>query len=120
MDRGRDAARRLRCLHHLGGRTGYLFVSSEKDHAVSVLDGESYALVKQIRTAARPRHLRFTPDRSRIYVACGDGDAIDVIDVAKLELVDRIGPIGDPEAFEFSPTARPCTSRWRTTRSSGS
>ena len=83
--------------------TGYLFVSSEKDHAVSVLDGESYALVKQIRTAARPRHLRFTPDRSRIYVACGDGDAIDVIDVARLELVDRIGPIGDPEAFEFSP-----------------
>ena len=83
--------------------TGYLFVSSEKDHAVSVLDGDSYALVKQIRTAARPRHLRFTPDRSRIYVACGDGDAIDVIDVAKLELVDRIGPIGDPEAFEFSP-----------------
>lgn len=83
--------------------TGYLFVSSEKDHAVSVLDGESYALVKQIRTAARPRHLRFTPDRSRIYVACGDGDAIDVIDVASLELVDRIGPIGDPEAFEFSP-----------------
>ena len=83
--------------------TGYLFVSSEKDHAVSVLDGESYALVKQIRTAARPRHLQFTPDRSRIYVACGDGDAIDVIDVASLELVDRIGPIGDPEAFEFSP-----------------
>ena len=83
--------------------TGYLFVSSEKDHAVSVLDGESYALVKQIRTAARPRHLQFTPDRSRIYVACGDGDAIDVIDVARLELVDRIGPIGDPEAFEFSP-----------------
>ena len=83
--------------------TGYLFVSSEKDHAVSVLDGDSYALVKQIRTAARPRHLRFTPDRSRIYVACGDGDAIDVIDVARLELVDRIGPIGDPEAFEFSP-----------------
>ena len=83
--------------------TGYLFVSSEKDHAVSVLDGDSYALVKQIRTAARPRHLQFTPDRSRIYVACGDGDAIDVIDVARLELVDRIGPIGDPEAFEFSP-----------------
>ena len=83
--------------------TGYLFVSSEKDHAVSVLDGDSYALVKQIRTAARPRHLQFTPDRSRIYVACGDGDAIDVIDVARLALVDRIGPIGDPEAFEFSP-----------------
>ena len=83
--------------------TGYLFVSSEKDHAVSVLDGKSYELVKQIRTAARPRHLRFSPDRSRIYTACGDGNAIDIIDVAALELVDRIGPIDDPEVFEFSP-----------------
>ena len=83
--------------------TGYLFVSSEKDHAISVLDGESYALVKQIRTAARPRHLQFSPDRSRIYAACGDGNAIDIIDVATLKLVDRIGPIDDPEVFEFSP-----------------
>ena len=83
--------------------TGYLFVSSEKDHAISVLDGESYELVKQIRTAARPRHLAFNPDRTLLYAACGDGNAIDIIDVASLELVDRIGPIDDPEAFDFSP-----------------
>ena len=83
--------------------TGYLFVSSEKDHAITVLDGESYEVVKQIRTAARPRHLRFSPDRRRLYAACGEGNAIDVIDVATLELVDRIGPIEDPEAFDFSP-----------------
>jgi len=83
--------------------TGYLFVSSEKDHAITVLDGESYEIVKQIRTAARPRHLAFSPDRSRLYAACGEGNAIDIIDVASLELVDRIGPIEDPEAFDFSP-----------------
>ncbi len=83
--------------------TGYLFVSSEKDHAITVLDGESYEIVKQIRTAARPRHLAFSPDRSRLYAACGDGNAIEIIDVATLELVDRIGPIDDPEAFDFSP-----------------
>ena len=83
--------------------TGYLFVSSEKDHAITVLDGETYEVVKQIRTAARPRHLAFNPDRSRLYAACGEGNAIDIIDVAALELVDRIGPIEDPEAFDFSP-----------------
>ena len=83
--------------------TGYLFVSSEKDHAITVLDGQSYEVVKQIRTAARPRHLAFNPDRTRLYAACGEGDAIDIIDVARLELVDRIGPIEDPEAFDFSP-----------------
>ena len=83
--------------------TGYLFVSSEKDHAISVLDGESYELVEQIRTAARPRHLAFNPDRTRLYAACGDGNAVDIIDVASLKLIDRIGPIDDPEAFDFSP-----------------
>ena len=82
--------------------TGYLFVSSEKDNAISVLDGSSYELVKQIGTAARPRHLQFSPDHSLIYAACGDGDAIDIIDVAKLELVDRIIGIDDPELFDIS------------------
>ena len=83
--------------------TGYLFVSNEKDHTITVLDGTSYEVVKQIRTAARPRHLAFSPDRSRIYAACGEGNAIDIIDVGTLELVDRIEPIDDPEAFDFSP-----------------
>ena len=90
----------------LGEGTGHLFVSSEKDHAVYVLDGETHEIVKAIRTAARPRHLQFNPERTLIYAACGDGNTIDIIDVAKLELVDRIGPIDDPEAFDLSPDGR--------------
>ncbi len=86
--------------------SGYLFVSSEKDHAVTVLDGKTFKVVKQIRTAARPRHKAFSPDRTQIYVACGDGDAIDIIDVATLTLSDRIVGIEDPEAFEFSPDGK--------------
>ena len=86
--------------------TGHLFVNSEKDHAVYVLDGETHEIIKTIRTAARPRHLQFNPERTQIYAACGDGDAIDVIDVQKLELVDRIGPIDDPELFDLSPDGK--------------
>ena len=86
--------------------TGYLFVSSEKDHSITVLDGGNYEVVKRIRTAARPRHLQFSPDRSRIYAACGEGNTIDIIDVASLTLVDRIEGIDDPEAFEFSPDGK--------------
>lgn len=82
--------------------TGYLFVSSEKDNNISVLDAKSFEVVKRIGTAARPRHLQFSPDHSKIYAACGDGAAIDVIDVAKLELVDRIAGIEDPELFDIS------------------
>ena len=82
--------------------TGYLFISSEKDNVVSVLNGKTYEVVKQIGTAERPRHLQFNPDKTLIYVACGDGDAIDVIDVATLKLVDRIDAISDPELFDLS------------------
>jgi YVTN family beta-propeller protein len=82
--------------------TGYLFVSSEKDNNISVLDANTFEVVKRISTAARPRHLQFSPDRSKIYAACGDGAAIDVIDVAKLELVDRIAGVEDPELFDIS------------------
>ena len=86
--------------------TGYLFISSEKDHSVRVLDGKTYAVVKEIRTAARPRHLAFNADSTLIYAACGKGEAIDVIDVGTLELVDRIGEIEDPELFDLSPEGK--------------
>ena len=86
--------------------TGYLFVSSEKDNNITVLDGKTYEVVKRIGTEARPRHLQFNPDKTQIYAAAGDGNAIDVIDVAKMELVDRIGEIDDPELFDLSPDGK--------------
>ncbi len=86
--------------------TGHIFVSSEKDNNISVLDGKTYEVIKRIGTAARPRHLQFNPDHTLIYAASGDGNAIDVIDVAKLELVDRIGEIEDPELFDLSPDGK--------------
>lgn len=83
-------------------QTGLIFVSSEKDNVVYVLDGSTYKTIKAIPTAARPRHLQFDPERNRIFVAAGRGNAIDIIDVAKLELVDRIADVEDPELFDFS------------------
>ena len=83
--------------------TGHLFVSSEKDAAIQVLDGKTHEVIKEIGTAARPRHMIFDAKQEKIYVACGDGDAIDVIDVASLSLVDRITGIDDPEIIELSP-----------------
>lgn len=83
--------------------TGYVFVSSEKDNVVTVLDSnKDYAVVKQIETGDRPRHIAFNEDRTKIYAACGEGESIDVIDVEKLEVTDRIEEIEDPEAFDVS------------------
>src|SRR6185312_10110563 len=55
-----------------------------------VLDGETLKIVKTIPTARRPRGIIASPDHKEIYVACGDGDIIDVIDVAKLEVVRQL------------------------------
>lgn len=86
--------------------TGYIFISSEKDNEVTVLDAKTYDLVKKIETSERPRHMQFNPDRTQIYAACGDGEAIDIISVANLKVVDKIEDIEDPEAFDLSPDGR--------------
>ena len=44
--------------------TGYVFVSSENDNAVTVLDGKTYAVVKSIKTGERPRDMRLSADGS--------------------------------------------------------
>ncbi|MGF1528736.1 MAG: hypothetical protein ACFCBW_18360, partial [Candidatus Competibacterales bacterium] len=83
--------------------TGYLFVSSEKDHLVTVLDGETFEVVKRIPTGRRPRHMQFGPDRRQIYIAASNENSIDIIDVEQLAVVSRIPGIEDPELFDLSP-----------------
>lgn len=87
--------------------TGYVFVSSEKDNVITVLDSNNdYAVVKQIETGDRPRHIAFNNDRTKIYAACGEGESIDIIDIEKLEVTDRVEEIEDPEAFDVSPDGK--------------
>ncbi|MDB5527956.1 MAG: beta-propellerrepeat-containing protein [Devosia sp.] len=82
--------------------TGMIFVSTEKGNEVVVLD-QDHNIVKRIETSRRPRDMHFNADKSLLYVACGDDDVIDVIDVATLEVVDHIPTGPSPEVFAFSP-----------------
>lgn len=86
--------------------SGNLFISSEKDSSITVLDGKTLNLVSKIKTASRPRHMIFDSEKKHIYVACGDGNAIDIIDVEQLKLVDRIEGIDDPEVIHLSPDGK--------------
>ena len=86
--------------------TGRVFVSNEKSNTVSVLDGKTYAPVATIRTGKRPRDLKLNSERTRLYVACGDDNRIDVIDVVTLAVVDQIGGIDEPEVFDIAPDGR--------------
>ncbi len=86
----------------LGQGTGLIFVSLERANQVAVLNPD-LSVHKKIDTSRRPRDLHFNKDHTLLYVACGDDDVIDVIDVASLEVVDSIPTGPSPEIFTFSP-----------------
>ena len=97
--------------------TGLAYVSSEKDNAITMIDVKTHAVTGTIATCKRPRHMQFLPGDERLLVVCSDSDRADLIDLPTRKSVDRM-PLGeDPEVFDLSPTARPSTSRTRTTRS---
>jgi PQQ-dependent catabolism-associated beta-propeller protein len=80
--------------------TGLVFVSNEKTNDITVLEPGTLAQKAVIKTSRRPRDMKFTRDRSKIFVACGDDD---VIDVATRTVVDHIPTGPSPEVFAFSP-----------------
>lgn len=85
---------------------GVAFVSSEKDHALTVIDLKTLAVTGTVPTCKRPRHMQLTPDGKQLLVACGESNAADVIDVATRKSVRRL-PLGDdPEAFDLSPDGK--------------
>ena len=82
--------------------TGLIFVSLERGNQVVVLNPD-LTVNTRIDTSRRPRDLHFNRDHTLLYVACGDDDSIDVIDVATLKVVDSIPTGPSPEMFTFSP-----------------
>ncbi len=86
--------------------TGLIFVSNEKSNNLLVLDPKTYQVVKDIKTSRRPRDMHFSADRSKLYVACGDDDVIDIIDVAKLEVVGKLATGPSPETFAIDEKRR--------------
>lgn len=87
--------------------TGYVFVSHERSHTVVVLDpAQDHAVVKEIATSRRPRDMRFDAGAELLYVACGDDDSIDIIDVSKLEVIGTIPTGESPEVFDIASDGR--------------
>lgn len=82
------------------------YVSSEKDHALAVIDLKELAVVGSVPTCKRPRHLVQTPDRKQLMVACGESGQLDVIDLATRKSVRRVDVGEDPEAFDLSPDGK--------------
>jgi PQQ-dependent catabolism-associated beta-propeller protein len=84
---------------------GTVYVSSEKDDALTLIDLATLAVKGTIPTCKRGRHLQLTPDR-KLMLACSDSGVADVIDPATGKSLRRI-PLGeDPEAFDLSPDGK--------------
>src|SRR5712671_2273994 len=79
--------------------TGLIFVSNEKTNNLIIIDPKTYQVVKDLKISRRPRDMHFNADHTRLYVACGDDDVLDIIDVAKLEVVGKLSTGSSPETF---------------------
>jgi PQQ-dependent catabolism-associated beta-propeller protein len=81
---------------------GVAFVSSEKDHAISVVDLKAQALLGSVATCKRPRHMQLSVDGKQLWVACSESNQADMIDVATRKSARRISLGEDPEVFDLS------------------
>ena len=52
-----------------------------------VIDAHTMAIIGKIAVGQRAWYLSFTPDESRLYVACGRSDSVSVIDVAAAKVI---------------------------------
>lgn len=94
------------CVVPLAQAQGVAYVSSEKDHALAVLDLKTQAVTGTVPTCKRPRHMQRTPDGKLLLVACGDSGKADVIDLATRKSVRQIDLGEDPEIFDLTPDGK--------------
>jgi PQQ-dependent catabolism-associated beta-propeller protein len=86
--------------------TGQVFVSSEKDNAMAIVDPVRGEVVASPALCKRPRHMQLTPDRTQLLVACSDDHRIVVWDIAARRIAARLDVGEDPEMFDLSPDGR--------------
>ena len=85
---------------------GVAYVSSEKDHALTLVDLKTQAVTGTVPTCQRPRDMRTTPDGKTLVVACGDAGQADLIDLTSRKSLRRIKLGEGAELFDLSPDGK--------------
>src|SRR5918994_7926646 len=80
-----------------------IFVSNEKGNSISIVDGESLELVKQVAVGERPRGIALSPDAKSLYICASDDDTIQIMDTETLEILGELPSGPDPEVIMVSP-----------------
>jgi PQQ-dependent catabolism-associated beta-propeller protein len=86
--------------------TGRIFVTSEKDNAIVVIDGARGEVMATLPICKRPRHQQLSADRQQLFVACSDDHRVLVWDIAAGKVMARLDVGEDPEMFDLSPDGR--------------
>ena len=81
-------------------------MSNEKDNTITVLNADTLETIKTIKVARRPRGIVVSPDGKELFVAAGDGDIMDVVDIGTLEVTRQLESGPDPELMALEPRGR--------------
>jgi len=84
---------------------GKLFVTSERDGLVTVVDPEAGSVVGKIQTGVLPAYLKLSKDASNLYCSNSGSDTISEIDVASMKVKRTI--LVRPAVFRGLPGSTP-------------
>ena len=91
---------------------GFVFVSNEASHSISVMDAATDRVIATIAVPSRPRGIQATRDGRFVFVALSEDtivrgskrrDAIAVIDPIRRTMVRQLRSGTDPEQFAITP-----------------
>ncbi|MBL8286976.1 MAG: beta-propeller fold lactonase family protein [Rubrivivax sp.] len=80
-----------------------IFVLNSLDADVSIIDPQTWRVVKRVPTGKEPHHLYLTPDEKSVIVANAAGNTLTFFDPANGEVQRTLRNIADPYHLRFSP-----------------
>jgi PQQ-dependent catabolism-associated beta-propeller protein len=83
-----------------------VYVSDEAADVIHVIDAPRWTASAAIATGKRPRGIAPSRDGRQLYVAVGNDNRIDVVDLATRKVVGHLPSGPDPERFALSPDGR--------------
>ena len=84
----------------------YIFVSNENSDSITVLNEENKTVIKTVNTGGRPRDMKFSKDKTKLYIVVSEENHIAILDLNKLEISGYIETGDDPEIFDISPDGK--------------
>ena len=83
--------------------SNYIYVSNENSDTITILDKKNKKIIKSINTGGRPRDMKFSKDKTKLYIVVSEENHIAILDLNKLEIIGYIETGNDPEIFDISP-----------------